>query len=511
MSSLALPREAVPGRARGRLLAQTITDHGYEIVLAAPIAILAAVMLIQLPHALSVDSWLALLTGRVVWQSGLPHHETLTVIAHGVAWIDQQWLAQLASYGLYRLGGLGLLGLVNVILLAGSVGFATFAARRLGAPFLSILAALPLCLVMIAPSREVRTQTLILPLFVLLAYLLADDSRRPSARVFWCLPILVLWANLHGTVTMGAGLVALRALTVLIERRDELQHRLRAWTRPAALLAGSAVAILLTPYGLPMAGYYRSTLLSSTLRHAVTEWQPVTSQPLTAAALLIVAGLALWSFGRLPRQTTPWDKLALIILAVGAVSVVRNALFFGLFALMVLPVTLGWDTRSGAPAGKADRQLLINSTITLLAIGLLLLAAAVTLSRPTSGLEYQFQRPGVLSAVQRATRANPALRVTAEPRFTDWLLWRDPALAGRIAYDARYELLSAAQLGRLEALFSQSGPDWKRGAHGYGLIVLSRTYDPGAFAAFKAEPGARVLYNDGQRLVVLRSPQETRS
>ncbi len=143
MSSLAWPRQAVPGRARGRALAALIADHSYDIVLAAPIAILAAVLLVQLPHAFSVDSWLALVTGRLVWESGLPHHETLTVIAHGANWIDQQWLSQLVSYGLYRLGGLGLLGLVNVALLAGSVAFATFTTRRRGAPFLSTLVALP--------------------------------------------------------------------------------------------------------------------------------------------------------------------------------------------------------------------------------------------------------------------------------------------------------------------------------------------------------------------------------
>ncbi len=145
---------------------------------------------------------------------------------------------------------------------------------------------------MIAPSREVRTQSFIVPLFVALVYLLSKDSRRPSNQVFWVLPILVLWANLHGTVTLGAGLVGLHALVILFQRRGALLHGLRAWGRPLALIAGAAAAILLTPYGLSMIGYYRSTMVSSTLRHAVTEWQPVTSAPLTAAALVVVAGLA---------------------------------------------------------------------------------------------------------------------------------------------------------------------------------------------------------------------------
>jgi hypothetical protein len=79
-----------------------------------------------------------------------------------------------------------------------------------------------------------------------------------------------------------------------------------------------------------------------------------------------------------------------------------------------------------------------------------------------------------------------------------------------MGYDVRYELLSPNQLGGLQALFSRSTPAWKSAARGYRVLVLSRTYDPGAFGSFKSEPGARVLYNDGQRLVVLRSALEAR-
>jgi hypothetical protein len=302
-------------------------------------------------------------------------------------------------------------------------------------------------------------------------------------------------------------------LVILFQRRGALPNSLRAWGRPAALLGGAAVAILLTPYGLSMIGYYHSTMVSSTLRHAVTEWQPVTSVPLTAAALLLVAGIAVWSFGRRPERTTLWEKLALVILAAGAISVVRNALFFGLFALTVLPVSLAWgraDAGAGtnAGSGSASRRLLINGALAAVACAALVIATAATLLRPASGLEYGFQRPGVLSAVERVTRADSSLLVTADPRFTDWLLWRDPALAGRLAYDVRYELLTAPALGRLEALFSQSTPDWKAAAHGYRVVVLSRVYDPGAYSSFKSEPGRRILYSDGDRLVVLRSAAE---
>jgi hypothetical protein len=307
---------------------------------------------------------------------------------------------------------------------------------------------------------------------------------------------------------MAAGLVALHGLVVLFERRHVIGHSLRAWRRPVALIAGSAVAITATPYGLSIIGYYRTTMVSSTLRHAVSEWQPVTSSPLTAAALAIVAVLAVVSFARHRARTTLWEKLAFVILAAGAVSVVRNALFLGLFALMVLPVSLGWGRTAGSRAKVTNRGVLISGLLASVATLALLTTSAATLARPATGLEYGFVRPGVVNAVARVTRTDPSLRVMADQKLTDWLLWRDPALAGRMAFDVRFELYTGGQLNNLEALFNRSGAHWESAARGYRVLVLNRSDGSRSFAYFKREPGARVLYYDGQRMVVLRSAAE---
>ncbi|MBV9467209.1 MAG: hypothetical protein JO206_06260, partial [Solirubrobacterales bacterium] len=185
MSSLALPREAALTRGRLRALPAVFSQRGSDVLLGVAILALGAVLLASLPSAFDVDSWLALVTGREIWHAGLPQHESLTVIAHGVRWVDQQWLSQLVSYAVYLLGGLGLLGGFNVALLTAGVGGAVLAARRLGAAARGVAVVLPLALFLIVPSREVRTQELAMPLFVALAWLLASDSRTPSRRVYW--------------------------------------------------------------------------------------------------------------------------------------------------------------------------------------------------------------------------------------------------------------------------------------------------------------------------------------
>jgi hypothetical protein len=509
MSSLAFPRGSARGRAGFGSLPDVFSRSGVDVLLAVALMALALALLAFLPTAFNVDSWLALVAGREVWQSGLPHHEVLTSMSHGVTWIDQQWLSQLAMYALYGLGGLGLVGVANTVLFAGAVAGAVVGARKLGAPARAVLLAFLLCAGLIVYSHEVRTQEFAMPLFVAVAYLLASDSRASSRRVYWCLPILVLWGNLHGSVTLGALLVALRGVTMAWERRKLLLSSARQWRRPLALALGAPLCLLATPYGVSILTYYRTMFFDGSVMKNVSEWQPITSVTVLAVAFFVVAAITVWAIARHRSRTTLWEQLALLLLAAGSIDVIRNLLFFGLFTLMVLPVAfgLGEGAESGRQSAVRGRGA-INALLAGTTLAALLIASAVTMVRPASAIELNYQRTRILTIVENLTRADPSLKVLTDVRFADWLLWRDQRLSGRIANDARWELLTPAQINGLQALFGVIGTNWKQGAHGYQLLVLDKKYEPAAAQAFTAEPGSRVLYDDGERLVILRSARE---
>ena len=88
-----------------------------------------------------------------------------------------------------------------------------------------------------------RAQVLSQLLFVTLFLLLVAESRRPSRRVALVVPLLVLWANLHGAVVVGAALTALLGAVELVRARG------RSPLRPAALLVVPWLCIFATPYG----------------------------------------------------------------------------------------------------------------------------------------------------------------------------------------------------------------------------------------------------------------------
>lgn len=489
---------APPPTERLRL---ALEAHDSAIVVGVFLAALAIGLLRLLPFLINQDSWLALVAGRQIAQHGIPHH-ALTILPGDRRWIDQQWLAQLWMYWLFRLGGIALVGAMNVLAVVSALAGAAWAAARLGASARSIARLLPLTLSNVVLAVTVRTQPYAYVLFVATMYLLAKDSRAPSRRVYLCLPLLVLWGNVHGSASLGAGMVILRGLVLVWERRAALVRYPRAWLRPLVLVLAPVPAIFLSPYGTGLVAYYHSTLFNSGFRRLVTEWLPVTSSPGWAAAFFVVAALVVWSLWRHPSATTLWDRCLLVVLAAGAFDAIRNLVWFGLAAAIILPVTLTprLEARGRAPRSRP----LLNGGLALAATLGLVAALAVTFTRSASALERSYPNRAA-QVVGAQISAHPRIRVFADEKFADWLLWRLPALRGRLAYDASFELLSADQLTRIVEFKTQSGPDWRSIVAGYQLLVLDSMRWPQLAAGLHRALGTRTLFS-GDGVTVVAGP-----
>jgi hypothetical protein len=87
------------------------------------------------------------------------------------------------------------------------------------------------------------------------------------------------------------------------------------------------------------------------------------------------------------------------------------------------------------------------------------------------------------------------------------VLWNVPRLSGRVAFDARFELLSAEQLRAISHFRNQSSTDWLDSANGYRLLVLDPGSEKPAVQVVSREPGTRQLYADSDVAVFLRRAQ----
>jgi hypothetical protein len=92
--------------------------------------------------------------------------------------------------------------------------------------------------------------------------------------------------------------------------------------------------------------------------------------------------------------------------------------------------------------------------------------------------------------------------VFASSRFADWLLWSRPNLAGRVAFDARFELLSRAQIQRIAEFQARSG-NWLSTARRYRVFVLDPSSDRQLKRSLLHALPARVVFSSRQ-VVVLR-------
>ena len=487
-------------------LARGAAGENYLVLL---VAAAATVLLLGIGAFVTADTWLALASGRVVADGGPPSTDTLTAWTLGREWVDQQWLGQLAFYELWRAGALVLVGLAHVVIVIATLSWTLAAARRRGGSprhvaLVGLLAVVPIGLV----AGNIRTQTFALPLFVGLLLALSRDSRTPSRRVLLAFPLLVVWANVHGSVVLGAGLVGLAGAIHVVaglrgERsRAQLLHGL-------GLIAIVPPALLATPYGLSLFAYLGDLFGNGEIAELASDWMPTT---LTAidAPLFALAGVTLVLIGRDRRHLTAFEQLALVLLLLGALAAGRNIGWFALAALLMTPALL---TRRRPERGAQPPPLRLAAAVSLLACVAVVGVAIAGLARMDREVERRFP-PAAADVVARAVAgADPSLTLFTHPRFADWLIFRHPQLAGRIPFDIRYELLTEEQLRRFRRFRDQIGADWREAAGGARLVVLDSSEKPldvlpATSTILLREPGARRLYS-GHDIAVIERPTMT--
>ena len=478
---------AEPGtKSRIRRIAEE--EHIVVILLAG----FALIYLLVFPPALLVnDSWLTLMAGREVVENGLPSHDTLTVYGLGSVWTDQQWLAQVFAYAVHGLGGFALLSVVSCALTVGAFALAAAASRSLGAgPRAIWLLFLPV-LISAALGWSIRAQMFTLPLYTGLLWLLATEARRPTNRVWIAMPLLVLWANMHGSAALGALLV------VLLGAYELVRLRAARWKRSLALIVAAPLALLVTPYGPITTGrYYHLLLIDPPFAGQVTEWNRPAPAANTAAFYVLTAmAIPLVVWGR--KRLTGFDIAVLALTLAGALTAIRGIPWFAFACMVFVPVAIGRGLESRR-TGEPRRGL--NTAICAGLTAAILLAAGSLFLRSDAWFE-DYWPASPVAAIRNELR--PGDRVFAPDRFSDWILWKIPELRGRIAYDVRFEVYDRAFFDRLGNYNWEEG-DWKSFADGYRIVLVDET-NRSHTADFLKEPGTRVIYR-GDELTVIARP-----
>jgi hypothetical protein len=486
----------LPRRASERLKSDAL-----PIIL---VSYLAMVWMVQLRMQVAADSWLNLVGGREIVRHGIPRHDALTVISHGRQWIDEQWLANVVFYAIYRIGGVPLVAHVNVLIFVSSVALAFVIARRRGAS----TTAVALCGVSVVLMAQgfIRAEVLVQPLFVLQVALLAAESRRPTRRVFLVFPMLVLWTNLHGSVLIAAAFVAFLGATeaVSLLRRKGRTHL--GVARAATLLTVPWLCIFASPYGAGLVSYYRATAGNPEFSKFLGEWRSPDPVTLWGFALVLAITLAAFLIVRQPRGLTAFELGVLLITLFAAISAARSIVWFSYATALLLPQLMNQPRTTRSTTNMRE---LAGAAALVAAIG-----AAIVIGRsfvsPPSAVAHDLRRQA-LPSIERVLRTDRNARVFASYDLADWLLFRVPEARGRVAYDGRWEILAPTEMARLVKYLRKEGPGWEAPSFGYRLLVLNPKGQKRVVAAYTQRRGLRLLYRDENVVVFDRGPARGRA
>jgi len=460
----------------------------------------ALAILIAPWRLLSTDAFLALVTGREIAEHGLPRVDELAFATHGHVWTDQQWLGQLAIYEMEHLAGLRITLVVQAIITGLAFAITAKYALDRGASQAATLVCGVAGFGIGATFFTLRPQLFSIVGFAVLLALLGEDSRSPSKKVWWAIPMMALWANVHGVVVMGAMFVGLRAFLGMLEGLRKRDFR---WTaRNVALGLASAASPFCMPYWRDLPRYLQqiSHLQDPVRQLPILEWARVnwpSDWPFFAifAAMTILLVVVHWK--KLSRPA-PFETLVLAITACASWQASRHLQWFGMALAAYGPLALDATpiVREGRVLGRvASAMRVVGPAVFFLLVVRLLLMKEDTLERGYS--------LAALPQLATTMRADPSSPVAVSDVWADWALWYVPELRGRLEADVRFELLDDKQ-AREMGVFLFAKPGWEHVYPEAKIVLVARKAHEALDKGIRAEPGAKVVWEDKLGTLVVR-------
>jgi hypothetical protein len=340
---------AGPDASAGRL-----TSRSTWALIGALIALVAALALC-LARFHNGDFYLSLVSGRFIAEHGWVDTYPFATIAQGGAWLNQQWLSQLAFFRLEQVVGPTGLTVLYAFLITAPLALLLWLCRRKGWPMMFAVTAFyfPGLLAVIHPRAAGWTVVIFSLLVALLIVVWSGRMRSEKRRVprWWVgvaiLALFALWANLHGGFIAGLLLLGLVTVGFAIDHWRGIPGTLPL-SRIAALgLLGVLAAVTVT-VATPLGAAIWSYLLSfqnQAISLASTEWESTFQDPLAVIYLALATVFAAWMWVSSPRPRRATTLLVTAGFLVFAGFSIRNIVFIG----PVLALQVAWTAPNRSP------------------------------------------------------------------------------------------------------------------------------------------------------------------
>lgn len=297
--------------------------------------------------------WHVVVGQRILATGQVVHDDPFSFTFDGRPWVADQWLAECGMAIVHRLAAWdGLLLLTAAVLAA---VYAWIAARllRTGLHWLPTCLVVALLLAASSPQFHIRPLVWTIALLAVTFALLVDveAGKTPARRLWWLVPLMVVWSNLHGGALGGIGTVTLWAVgwsIVSIWSPGSAAGRPCSPLQLFLLVSALVVATLVNPYGpsLPCEWFETLAMPLSSLLVEQAGFDP--SKPMDLSMLLLALGYVIVLVGVLPSKPRIVWLLPLVWFAL-TLGRIRHA------ALMA--VTMGIALADMLPYSRVGRWL----------------------------------------------------------------------------------------------------------------------------------------------------------
>lgn len=325
-----------------------------------------------------LDIWWHMKCGELFLRDfHVPRTEFFSYTAAGRPWVDGYLPAQVLFFIFWRLAGPAGVCLLGAALVTAIYGIAFLVSRRSEAGYgAALFAAIPA--VFLARIVMIPRPALLSPIFALITMWLLEDHRlRGGRRIWWIIPITVLWTNCHPAFLFGpmiTGIYFAGALPGWLRfSRPAPQHNTLA-----PLFCGQLAATLINPYSYKI--YYSTLSLFSTpqLIEEISEWKPLFGFPRAAWGTLpcfftvVAIWVAILIWGRFRIRLT--HALLFLFITVSTIYARRNLIMFGPLSLPLIAwaVESSAGERSYAPLWKLRGPIVKAGAVMITAAGLFL-------------------------------------------------------------------------------------------------------------------------------------------
>jgi hypothetical protein len=421
-------------------------------------AVFCATVMARARVLASQDLYLHISIGRWIlahWQ--IPDHDIFSAL-HPAPWIPHEWLSGVGLAFVYDHFGWGAVVSVTAGFFAGGISIVAYETSRVAGPLAGLVVAI-LAWGLGMTHLVARPHTAALPLAAI--WLAAHVRARSAGRAppLYLLPLMTLWANLHGSFLFGLMFTALFAAEAIFESADikSAVTEIRQW---GVFAAASVLAAFITPNGV--AGFWFPIKLMGMQEalHAAYEWHASSWE--NNAPLIVWCGLLLFIALYLGVRVPLCRLLMLMLLLFMAFAHRRHSELLGLSAPLLLRDTIAQSLAKKTPRLVGSWGLFGNPMLrrSFASAGLLCVAIAGFLAcRNPVHPPDRYTPEAALRVVEASGVTGPVLNGY---NFGGYLIFRGygPFIDGRIDMYGRDYVIRYMSMHELTKLIDEYGIRW---------------------------------------------------